>query len=73
MPKETRQATIARLNAEIAKAMQNPDVRRQLGEQGSEPVGGTPSEFAALIRKDLDAYQMLLKAAGMYQAGAVSR
>jgi tripartite-type tricarboxylate transporter receptor subunit TctC len=70
VPKGTPAWMIERLNAEIVKAVQNPDVRRQLGEQGSEPVSGTPAAFAGLIVKDMAAYQGLLKAAGMYKGGA---
>jgi tripartite-type tricarboxylate transporter receptor subunit TctC len=72
VPKGTPDAMITRLNSEIVKALQNPEARRQLGEQGSEPVGSTPSAFAALIRKDIDAYQKLLKAAGMYKEGGAA-
>jgi tripartite-type tricarboxylate transporter receptor subunit TctC len=70
VPKGTPRAMIARLSTEIGRALQNPEVRRQLGEQGSEPAPGTPSEFAVLIARDIDAYRQLLRDAGMYQAVA---
>jgi tripartite-type tricarboxylate transporter receptor subunit TctC len=70
MPQGTPGSIVTRLNSEIAKAVQDSEVRRQLGEQGSEPVTGTPAAFAALIARDTAAYQQLLKAAGMYKGGA---
>jgi tripartite-type tricarboxylate transporter receptor subunit TctC len=72
VPKGTPHAMIRRLNAEIAKALQDTEVRRQLGEQGSEPAASTPEAFAALIVKDLAAYRKLLETAGMYR-GLASR
>ena len=67
MPKGTPAAMIQRLNAEIGKALQNADVSRLLGQQGSEPAPGTPAAFRALIGKELRAYESLLKAAGMHK------
>ena len=61
---------IERLNAEIAKALGHADVRRLLGEQGSEPAPGTPAAFAALVKRELAAYERLLKAAGMHKETA---
>lgn len=70
MPIGTSQKIIEGLSAEFGKVLQHPDVRRQLGEQGSEPAGSMPAEFATLIMRENDVYQRLLKAAGMYRKGA---
>jgi tripartite-type tricarboxylate transporter receptor subunit TctC len=67
VPKGTPSAMIERLNAEITKALGHGDVRKLLGEQGSEPAPSSPAAFAALIRKELGAYERLLKAAGMHK------
>jgi len=70
VPRGTPTAMIERLNAEIARALGHADVRRLLGEQGSEPAPGTPAAFAALVKKELAAYERLLKAAGMHKETA---
>ena len=44
------------------------EVRRLLGEQGSEPVGGDATAFAALINNELKKYRTLLQSAGITQA-----
>lgn len=54
-----------RLQQEIAKAMQHPDFRKVLVSQGSDPVGSTPEECAAVIRKELEIWTRLVKEAGI--------
>lgn len=73
MPSGTPPAVIDRVSTEIARALQSPEVHRQLADQGLEPVGSTPAAFAALIRSELDAHERLLKATGMYRRGAASK
>jgi tripartite-type tricarboxylate transporter receptor subunit TctC len=61
-PAGTPRAAVARLNAEIVRALRSPDVRERLVTQGgNEIVTGTPEEFAALIRSDLRLYAKLIK------------
>jgi tripartite-type tricarboxylate transporter receptor subunit TctC len=58
-------AVQARLQAEIVKALNLPDVRARLEPAGLVVVGNTPAEFAAVIRTDLDRRGRLIKAAGI--------
>jgi len=61
-PAGTPKAVVARLNAEIVKALQLPDVRDRLATKGgNEIVSGTPDDLAALIRSDLQKYAKLIK------------
>ncbi len=61
-PAGTPRAIVDRLNAEIVKAMRAADVRERIVTQGgNEIVTGTPGEFAALIRSDLQMYAKLIK------------
>ena len=46
VPKEI----ISKLNAEVVKIMQIPDVKERLAGQGAIPVGSTPDQFAAHIK-----------------------
>lgn len=45
---------VARLNAEVGKALQAADVRAKLEEQSFEIRGGTPADFAKLMREEAD-------------------
>ncbi|HET7362614.1 MAG TPA: tripartite tricarboxylate transporter substrate binding protein [Burkholderiales bacterium] len=63
-PAGTPRALIGALNAQIAKAMHAPDVHERIAVQGgNEIVTGTPEEFGALIRTDLERYARLIREA----------
>jgi tripartite-type tricarboxylate transporter receptor subunit TctC len=53
-PAKTPAAIVARLNREIRAILENPEVRRGLVDQGMDPAGGEPAEFAALIKADME-------------------
>ena len=55
----------ARLNTELNKVLQAPDLREKLAQQFYEPLGGTPERFAAAIRADMDRYGRAIKEAGI--------
>ncbi|MGV3655186.1 MAG: Bug family tripartite tricarboxylate transporter substrate binding protein [Noviherbaspirillum sp.] len=63
-PAKTPEAIIAKLNAEILKALQAPDVKERMARMGAEPSPTTPEQFGALIRKDLKKYEAIVKASG---------
>ena len=50
-----------KLNAEVVRIIQQPDVRKQMLEAGSEPVGNTPEQMAAQIRAELDSFEAVVK------------
>ncbi len=60
-PKQMPAELVNRLNAEFNKAIQAPDVRERLGKLGAEPVGGTPAQFAAMVKKDSARWGKLIK------------
>jgi len=63
-PVGTPRALIGVLNAQIAKAMHAPDVYERIAVQGgNDIVTGTPEEFGALIRADLERYARLIREA----------
>ncbi len=64
VPAATPKEIVARLNAEINRAVQNPDLRQKLALGGSEPLGGTPEQYAAYIRSELTRWTKVVKDAG---------
>ncbi len=61
-PAGTPRAVVQRLNSEIARAMHAPEVHERIAVQGgNEIVTGTPEEFAALIRAELERYGRLIR------------
>jgi tripartite-type tricarboxylate transporter receptor subunit TctC len=64
-PSRTPPAVLARLNAELNKVLQAPEMRERLASQSYEPLGGTPERFAAAIRADMERYSKAIKDAGI--------
>ncbi len=56
---------IERMSAEVAKALRAPDVRERLVQLGNEPLGTTPDEAAARIKREFPRYQSVIKAANI--------
>jgi tripartite-type tricarboxylate transporter receptor subunit TctC len=63
-PANTPKDIVSRLNAEIAKALQAPDVRKKLSDQGADILGGTPEQFANLIKTDIARWAPVVKESG---------
>ena len=60
-PAATPPDIITKMSNEIIKIVQMPEVRKQLLEMGSEPIGNTPAEMKAQITKELDEFGALTK------------
>ncbi|HYT16407.1 MAG TPA: tripartite tricarboxylate transporter substrate binding protein [Burkholderiales bacterium] len=60
-PAGTSREIVLRLNSEIVKALDQPEVRSGLLAEGAEPVGGTPEQFAAHIRSEMERLGKLVK------------
>ncbi len=71
VPRGTPAAIVQRLNREINELLRVREVADRMTTRGAEVVGGTPEQFAALIKSDTVKYAKLLKAVGM--AGSVKR
>ena len=64
-PAGTPAAVVGKLNQEMARAIQLPDVREFMAREGADPVGSTPQEFAAFFRKEVDRYAQVIRAANI--------
>ena len=64
-PAATPRAVIERLQTETVKALTADEVRRRLIDDGLEPVGSTPAEFAAYIRTEIAKWARVIKMAGV--------
>ena len=62
-PKGISAETVRILNAAGNKALQDPDLRAKMLEQGNEIAGGTPEQFAALIKAEAPRWAQVVKAA----------
>lgn len=64
-PRGTPAAIIARLNAEVAKVLAQPEVQQRLLQLGHEPVGGTTAELAAFEKSEREKWGPIIKKAGL--------
>ena len=61
----TPKPIVSKLNAEIVRALDSPEVRDKLTKQGAIIASGTPEDFAKVIDKDLTKQKMLVEQLGV--------
>jgi tripartite-type tricarboxylate transporter receptor subunit TctC len=64
-PAETPDAIVAKLNAAINVALRSPDIRATLSKFGSEPLGGTPQEFAGFVVSESKKWSEIIRLSGV--------
>ena len=64
-PARTPGAIVARLNADIAKVLSDPEAAERLAAQGLEPAPMTPAELKRYTEEDVSRWARLIKAAGI--------
>lgn len=64
-PAATPRDIVTKLHAGVVRALQNPDVRQRLLNDGAEPVGGSPEEFTAYLRSETAKWAKVIQAAGI--------
>jgi tripartite-type tricarboxylate transporter receptor subunit TctC len=64
-PAATPKDIVERLNAEIAKALQDPGVKERLAKLGADPMAMQPAAFDAFVKREMDLNAELVKAAGV--------
>ena len=65
VPAGTPAPVIDKLNAEIRRALQSPEMTRQLKAQGAQALGSTPQEYAAYIKSEIARWGEVVKAANV--------
>ena len=64
-PARTPQPVLARLNAELNKAMALPDVQEKLKGFAVRPAGGTPQDLAKFTQSEYERYGQVIRSAGI--------
>ncbi len=64
-PAGTPRDVVAKLNAEMNKALAAPDVRQKMLGAGIEPAGGTPQQFADFLQAEIVKWGSVARAAGI--------
>ena len=64
-PAGTPKAIVDKLNAEINKAINRPEVKEAWDKQGAAPLVMTPAEFDTYLHKDIEKWANVVKASGI--------
>ena len=64
-PAGTPKDIVAKLNAEINKALASPEVKEFLLREGAEPAPMTPEAFTALVASDIERWRRVAQSAGI--------
>jgi tripartite-type tricarboxylate transporter receptor subunit TctC len=64
-PAGTPGDVVRRVNAELNRALQAPEVRERLTALGTEPTGGTPEQFAETVKADIARWAKVVAGAGI--------
>jgi tripartite-type tricarboxylate transporter receptor subunit TctC len=63
-PAKTPKPVIDKLNAEIGKIMNRPDVKESWAKQGAVPMPMSPAEFDKFLRADIEKWAQVVKVSG---------
>ncbi len=64
-PAGTPQEIVQRLNREVVKAMQSPDMKSRLAAHGTQVVASTPEELEKVIATEISKWSKVIKEAGI--------
>ena len=64
-PKGTPRATVDRLNAEIKKALETQEIKSFYPREALDPVASSPEDLAALLKREIEKYAKVIKAANI--------
>jgi tripartite-type tricarboxylate transporter receptor subunit TctC len=64
-PAGTPPSTIAKINADVVRAVQSADVKQRFAGIGVDPIGSTPEHLAKYLRAEITKWAQVVKATGM--------
>ena len=64
-PAATPQPIVRRLNAELVKILEMPDIRKNFTDQGADVKGGTPASYDAFMREESARWGAVIRQAGI--------
>ena len=64
-PKGTPKPIIARMNAEIRKALDTPEIKSFMPKEALDPVASSPEELSALLAREIEKYAKVIRLANI--------
>jgi tripartite-type tricarboxylate transporter receptor subunit TctC len=65
VPAKTPREIVNTLNATLLKAMNDPDVKKRIAGEAAAPAQGTPDEFAAYLKSELQKNAKMIRDANL--------
>ncbi len=65
VPGNTPKDIVARLNSELRKALQHPDIKSGFEKVGADPMGNSPQEAAAFVKTEFTKWAQVIKTANI--------
>jgi tripartite-type tricarboxylate transporter receptor subunit TctC len=62
VPAKTPDSAVRALNAEINRILDSPELKQQYGTRGAATIGGTPEQFTAYLKSEIETYGHVIKA-----------
>jgi tripartite-type tricarboxylate transporter receptor subunit TctC len=56
---------LAKINAEVARAVHGAEIKKVFESEGASPVGSTPEEFGAVLKTEIEKWMKVAKAANI--------
>jgi tripartite-type tricarboxylate transporter receptor subunit TctC len=64
-PKGTPKPIVDKMNAEIRKALDTPELKAFLPKQALDPVASSPEELSALLKREIPKYAKVIQLANI--------
>ena len=64
-PAKTPREVIMKINADVIRIVNSPELKERLKAEGSDPVGSSPEQFAAFLRNEITKWAKVIKIAGV--------
>ncbi len=65
VPAKTPREIVVKMNADLLKILQRPDMKERLLAEGADPLGSTPEQFGVYIKGEIDRWAKVVKAANI--------
>jgi len=64
-PAKTPREVIMKINADVIKIVNSPELKERLKADGSDPVGNSPEQYAAFLRNEIAKWAKVIKFANV--------
>jgi tripartite-type tricarboxylate transporter receptor subunit TctC len=64
-PAGTPKDVVVKINGELVRMLNVPDVRRRISQEGADPIGSTPEAFANRVKNEITKWTKVIKTSGI--------